>query len=137
MPSRPLTLRLPEPTEQLVAEEMRRSGRTRTAVVVELVNEAARMRRFPGVAFRGPVPRRAWLMGSGLDVWELVAIVRDYGERASQVPADYEAVTPGMIRLALAYADCFPDEIQSLIEQNRRPKDELLARYPFLEDVSR
>ena len=50
----------------LVHDEVRRSGRSRSAVVEELAEEAAKTRLFPGVAFSG-TPRRAWVIGTGLD----------------------------------------------------------------------
>ena len=46
--------------------------------------EAIRTRRYPGIAFCGDdYRRRAWVAGTGLDVWELIALLRDQGsERA-------------------------------------------------------
>jgi len=38
------------------------------------------MRLFPGVAFRGADwERRAWVMGTALDVWQIVDAYRDFG----------------------------------------------------------
>ena len=42
--------------------------------------ETARTRRFPGIAFRGDdARRRAWVIGSGLDVWEIIQMLEDFG----------------------------------------------------------
>ncbi len=51
--SEPVSVRLGEETALLVAEEARRSGRSRNAVVEELAGEAAKTRLFPGIGFRG------------------------------------------------------------------------------------
>jgi hypothetical protein len=71
------TIRLGPEADRLVAEEIRRSGHSRSVVVEELTEEAAKTRLHPGIAFRGK-PRRAWVIGSGLDVWEIVELERSY-----------------------------------------------------------
>ena len=41
-------------TENFVADEARLLKRSMSALVEELTKEASRMRRFPGIGFRGP-----------------------------------------------------------------------------------
>ena len=44
--------------------------------------EAARTERHPGIAFRGSKDsRRAWVPGTGLDVWEIVAGYEEMGRK--------------------------------------------------------
>jgi hypothetical protein len=39
-----------------------------------------RARRFPGIAFRGDDwNRRAWVIGTAFDVWELIQAIKDLG----------------------------------------------------------
>lgn len=116
----------------LVAEEARRSGRSRSAVVEELAEEAAKTRLFPGVGFRG-TPRRAWLIGSGLDVWELIEMLASYRNDVDELRRNHPLVADRHVRLARAYAERFPDEIEAFLEAQRMPLDELRALYPFLE----
>lgn len=130
-------MRLGQAAELLVDEERRRSGRSRSAVIEELAEEAAKTRLFPGIGFRGPDPRRAWLIGVGLDVWEIVDLHRAYEGDLQAMLRDYELMTEGGVRLALAYAERFPNEIESAVAENRLPPDELLARYPFVESTTR
>jgi hypothetical protein len=101
-------------------------------VVEELAEEAAKMRLFPGIAYRGR-PRRAWVIGSGLDVWELIDLLRSYDEDTGKLRASHPLVSDRHLRLARAYAERFPDEIADLLELNRRPLEELRGLYPFLE----
>jgi uncharacterized protein (DUF433 family) len=100
--------------------------------VEELAEEAAKARLFPGIAFRGPEPRRAWLIGTGLDVWEIVELHRDYGADGARLAEDHPALDERSLRLALAYAERFPEEVAERLDANRRPTEELLALYPFL-----
>ena len=130
--TQPFSIRLSAATERLVAEEMRRTGHSRAVVVEQLAEEAAKTRLFPGIAFRGPSPRRAWVVGTGLDVWEIVAMHRDYGGQTKRLLRNHPSLSERAVSLALAYAERFPDEIDPLIQAGRRSRAELAELYPFL-----
>jgi hypothetical protein len=130
----PFSIRLGPSANLLVAEEARRSGRSRSAVVEELAEEAAKTRLFPGIGYRGR-PRRAWVIGSGLDVWELIELLRSYAGDKEKLRENHPLVSDRHLRVARAYAERFPDEIDEPLDANRRPLDELRALFPFLEVV--
>ena len=130
--TQPFSVRLGPAANVLVNEEARRERRSRSAIVEELAEEAAKMRLFPGIGYRGR-PRRAWVIGSGLDVWEIVELLRSYGGVAEELRENHPLVSDRHLRLARAYAERFPEEIEGLLELNRRPLEELRALYPFIE----
>ena len=132
--SQPFSIRLSEHADLLVREETRRSGRSRSVVVEELAEEAAKTRLFPGIAFRG-TPRRAWVIGTGLDVWELLELLHSYAGDERQLRAAHPLVDERHLRLARAYGDRFADEIAAFAEDNRRPLDELRRLYPLLQSA--
>src|ERR1700694_2917173 len=116
----PFSMRLSYVTDQLVSEEAKRTRRTKGAVVAGLADVAVRSRRFPGIAFRGSDwSRRPWVIGTALDVWEIVAASRSY--RTSSEMAAATDLTEPQIRLALAYYAEFPDEIDAGIAESARP----------------
>jgi hypothetical protein len=117
---------------RLVDEEMRRSGRSRSAVVEELAEEAAKMRLFPGIAFRGPQPRRPWIPAVGMDVWEVVMLHEDYGGDLQRLLADHGSLSQHSVRLATAYAGRFPEDVEPWLVENRRSLDELRELHPFV-----
>lgn len=128
----PFSVRLEDETERLVEAEARRTRRSKSAVVEALTEEAARVRRFPGIAFRGDdAQRRAWVIGSALDVWEIVQMAEDFGSIRKLV-RDTQLVQP-QVRLALAYRQAYPAEIDEAIADNRRPISEVTALFPFIE----
>lgn len=90
------------------------------------------MRLFPGIGFRDR-PRRAWVIGTGLDVWQLVDLLDSYKGNGRKVCRDFELVTERAIRIAQAYAERFPDEIEEFLALQRRTPAELKALYPFIE----
>jgi len=130
--TQPFSIRLGATAELLVEEEVRRAGRSRSAVVEELAEEAAKSRLFPGISFRGR-PRRAWVIGSGLDVWEIATMLRSYYGDEQRLRESHPLVVDRHIRLARAYAERFPEEVAPFLEESARPLDELVALYPFLE----
>jgi uncharacterized protein (DUF433 family) len=132
--SQPFSIRLGPEADRMVTEEIRRSGRSRSVVVEELTEEAAKSRLHPGVAFRGK-PRRAWVIGSGLDVWEIVELERSYAGDEELLRDSHPLLTRRHLRAARAYAQQFPEETEQLIAENRRPPAELQALYPFIQSA--
>lgn len=116
----------------LVREEARRTGRVAERPRRGAGEEAAKTRLAPGIAFRGS-PRRAWAIGSGLDVWELVDLLASYGGDEQKLRANHPLVSDGHLRVARAYAVRFPAEVEAFLEESRRPLDELRSLYPFLQ----
>lgn len=128
--SRPFSIRLSQTTDRFVTAEAQRTRRSRGAIVEALTEEAARMRRFPGIAFRGEdAMREAWVIGTGLDVWELIEMLQDYGS-VERLVAGTE-IPARAVELARAYQTGYPEEIDRAIAENRRPLSELRELYPF------
>ena len=75
------------------------------------------------------------MIGSGLDVWELIDLLRSYEADEEKLRESHPLVSDRHVRVARAYAERFPDEIADFLDANRRPLDELRALYPFLDVV--
>ncbi len=129
--TQPFSIRLGALANLLVNDEVRRSGRPRSIVVEELAEEAAKARLHPGIAFRGR-PRRAWAIGSGLDVWEIIEMLRSYDGDEGSLLANHPLLNVRRLRAAQTYAERFPEEIETLIEENHRPLEKILELYPFI-----
>ena len=128
----PFSIRLGVEEDSFVKEEAGRLGRSRGAVVEAYASEAIRMRRYPGIAFRGDDHRRrAWVLGTGLDVWEVVSLLRDFASE-HELAQEY-GLTPGQIRIALAYYQSVREELDELIRRGVRSEAELRGRYPFIQ----
>ncbi|MGH3105493.1 MAG: DUF433 domain-containing protein [Gaiellaceae bacterium] len=114
-----------------MTEEARRTGRSKGAVVAEFTEETLRARRFPGIGFRGDPPyREPCVIGSGLDVWELIQMLEDLGS-AERLMEEFD-LTDAQVRLALAYRDRYPEEIEAAVAQNRLSVEEWRERFPFV-----
>jgi uncharacterized protein (DUF433 family) len=99
---------------------------TRTALVERYVEEGLRMDEHPGISFAdGAAGRRARLAGTGLDVWEVVAVVID-NDGSTAEAAGYLAISEALVRTGLRYYAEHADEIDDWIAAN--------ARYAQLEE---
>ena len=84
---------------------------TRTGLAERYVEEGLRMDEHPGIGFAdGPAGRRAIVLGTGLDVWEVVSTVQQSNGRAEEAAA-YLAVPINVIRVAMRYYASYPAAI--------------------------
>jgi len=131
----PFSVRFSAATDRAIAAEAKRLNRSKSSIVEALAEEAMRIRRFPGIAFRGEDSRRRpWVIGTGLDVWEIVEMLQDYGSAAALIKG-HEFIDERQARLAQAYYDAYPAEIDEAIAENRRPIEERLELYPWIVHV--
>ena len=93
--------------------------------------EAARAERHPGIAFRGAEgSRRAWVPGTALDVWEIVA---GHEEMGRQRFLEQTGISEDRLDAALAYYRAYQDEVNEKIQENARPLQYWRERYPKLD----
>lgn len=127
----PISIRLRRGFEELLEMEARRSGVSKTRMLADLAEEALKMRRYPGMVFRGPEHRRrASVAGTGMDVWEVVMVSR--GREPEEVIESHPSLTPRAVSLALAYYEEHPEEIDRFLEENSRPPEYWQRLYPGL-----
>ena len=82
------------------------------------VDEGLRHDAHPLIQFLdGPSGRRASLAGRGLDVWEVIATVRDNSGSIARA-ADYLQVPVGLVEAAVAYYGEYKEEIDTEIGFN-------------------
>jgi uncharacterized protein (DUF433 family) len=97
-------------------------GRDEGEMIDELIEESIRMREHPGIGFKGgPAGRRAWVMGTGLDVWEIVEMHRSMGRET--LPESMENVSEASLEAALSYHDSYPEEIEAALKENALPPE--------------
>ena len=76
----------------------------------------------------GPAGRRARLIGTGKDVWEVIAVVRDNGGDAAE-SARYLEIPLGLVQSAITYYGAYAAEIDQQIEANEREAAEAHEAY--------
>src|SRR5919108_237059 len=116
--SRPISLRLPDRTIERLGVRADRAQMPPRTLAQRYVEEGLRMDEHPLVRFvEGPGGRRARLVGTGKDVWEVVAAVRDNdGDVAAT--AGYLEMPLGLVQAAVTYYGAYPDEVDEWIRVN-------------------
>lgn len=103
--------------ERLVAQAQRAGLAPRT-LAQRYLDESLRREDHPLIRFAdGPSGRRAALVGRGLDVWEVIATVRDNDNDPGEAAA-YLAIPVGLAQAAIAYYGDYRDEIDAEIALN-------------------
>jgi uncharacterized protein (DUF433 family) len=120
--------------EQMAKE----AGQDFSNVTKDLLQEAIKMRRCPGILFaEGTSGRRARVAGTGIEVWEVVAAYKGVKEDFKRLQKTYHWLSGEQLKAALGYYRIYPQEIDRLIEQNERWNDEKVRdRYPFMRSSS-
>jgi uncharacterized protein (DUF433 family) len=127
--SQPLSLRLPEPTVARLGARAQRVQIAPRTLAQRYVEEGLRMDDHPLVRFvDGPAGRRASLVGTGSDVWEVIATVRDNDGDVREA-ADYLQMPLGVVQAAVSYYGAHPEEIDQWIERNEREATEAQAAW--------
>lgn len=112
------TLRLAPGMRQRLGYSARRAGLPERTLAQRYVEEGLRHDAHPLIQFLdGPSGRRASVVGRGLDVWEVIATVRD-NEGSIPAAAGYLEVPAGMVEAAVAYYGEYHEEIDAEIELN-------------------
>ena len=128
------SIRLPKEAVKEIEALASVAGRDFSGIARDLLIEAVKIRRCPGVTFAdGPTGRRAKIAGTGIDIWEFIATFKDLGENYDNLRETYHWLSDPQIRSALSYYALYPDEIDERITRNEiiSPKT-VLKRFPFL-----
>ena len=120
-----------------LAEELlviaRESGKDFSTTAKELLEEAVKMRRVPGIVFtEGVSGRRARIAGSGIEVWEIIANYKSVNEDFKRLCRTYHWLTAQQLKSALTYWQTYAEEIEHLIALNESwSKERAHERYPI------
>ena len=134
--SAPFSLRLSRETDRFVTAEAKRTKRSKGSIVEGLAEEALKARLVPGIAFRGDdYNRRAWLMGTSLDVWQVIEAYHDFENDFDRTITETD-LTERDLRTALSYYERFPQDIDDFIALDRRPLSELHAEHPYADVIA-
>ena len=128
------SLRIPDEVAKIIQEQAESSGRDFSAVANELLAEAVKLKRCPGIVFAdGPSGRRARIAGTGLDVWEVIATYKSLNQDDARLRESFHWLSEPQLRSALTYFRLYPDEIERQILRNEAwSKEKLADRHPSL-----
>jgi len=127
------SLRLPPETMKEIEQMAKETGQDFSNVTKDLLQEAIKMRRCPGILFaEGTNGRRARVAGTGIEVWEVIAAYKSVKEDFKRLRKAYHWLSAEQLKAALGYYKIYSREIDRLIERNEEWSEEKVReRYPF------
>jgi uncharacterized protein (DUF433 family) len=139
MPTVQKSIRIQKETLKEIEQISRDSCKEFSAVANELLEEAVRMKRCPGIIFtEGTTGRRARIAGTGMQVWEVIATYKGAAEDFTRLRKAYHWLTEQQLRAATGYYNIYTEEIERLIKQNEElNRERVYKKYPFLVRGSR
>jgi uncharacterized protein (DUF433 family) len=127
--SQPLSVRLTDATLTRLGNRAKRAHLPPRTLAQRYVEEGLRMDDHPLVRFSdGPAGRRARLVGTGKDIWEIIAVVRDNEGDAAEA-ARYLEIPVGLIQAAISYYGAYTAEVDELIDLNEQETTEAHNAY--------
>ena len=127
------TMRIRQSLRRDLEETAARTRRSVADVAQELLDEALRIRRCPGIYFADePSGRTAKVGGTGLAVWE---VLRDFtrDQNTDRIRKAFPQLSPAQVTAALMYHARYRDEVQAEIDANAALTPEAIAKqYPGL-----
>ena len=129
------SLRIPRETFDDIEKIASETGREFSAIAKDLLAEAVKMRRCPGIVFvDGVRGKKAKIAGTGLDVWEIIATYKSVNNKFTRLRKAYHWLSGQQLQSAIGYYTAYRDEIDRLIEQNESWNSKtVIDRYPFLD----
>jgi hypothetical protein len=128
-PRQHLSLRIERATPERLNRRARHTGQPRSTVAERYVLEGIRMDEQPDIRFvDGSLGRRSAVIGTGLDVWEIIETVRSNDDSVAEAAA-YLEIKPDLIAVAVGYYGSNREEIDGFIERVREIADDEEARW--------
>jgi uncharacterized protein (DUF433 family) len=125
----PLSVRLNDTTIARLGRHAKWAHVAPRTLAQRYIEEGLRMDEHPLIRFaEGPAGRRARLVGTGKDVWEVIATVRDNGGDAAEA-ARYLKIPLALVQAAVTYYGAYQDEIDQWIEANEQEAAEASAAW--------
>jgi uncharacterized protein (DUF433 family) len=139
MATRAKGIRISDELDQEIHRESETRGRSWSAITNELLEEAIRMRRAPGILFLdGPTGRRPGVAGTGLDVWEIIATWKSVEGSFEALQRSYPWLTEAQLKAPLAYYELYPAEIDARLDREERlTPEKIWLEQPFLRPRNR
>lgn len=134
--SKVVSIRLKDETWQRLQKAARRLGRKPSDASALLLDEALRQDEFAFIQFRNSaVGRQAYVVGTGLAVWEILLVAQSCGGDVDRVSALLDLPT-AKVQAAVNYAAAFPSEVEEALSDADKTPEELRRLLPILETHS-
>jgi hypothetical protein len=139
MASQSISLRIPREMRADIEAISRRTRRDFSSVAKEMLAEAIKMRRIPGIIFGdSPSGRVAKVAGTGLGVFEIARDWRGMDGDWERLRQAFHWLSEHELRAAVAYAEAYPEEIDERLRADEYwTPERVWETYPFMRPRAR
>ncbi len=111
------SFRLTSSLVETLQERAHERGESANALAERLIDEGLRREEHPLIAFRdGAAGRRAAILGSRLDVWQVIDTLRASSNSVAETAAYFE-IPEAWVQAAVRYYAAYPDEVERFAER--------------------
>lgn len=108
-----MQIEIPDEIAAAAAEIASKTGQDVESLVTEMMTEAMKMRRVPGIVFAdGPTGRRARVGGTGIEVFEIIQVYVAGGCDRDDLRKQFDWLNEFQLNMAVAYFEAYPEDIQ-------------------------
>ena len=102
--------------------------------VAKVKMDTIKAHRIPGIVYsKGVNGKRARIAGSGIEVWEVIAVYKNSDKSIKRLQQAYHWLTEKRIKAALSYYSFYREEIDALIAENEQwSLESVKQKYPFI-----
>jgi uncharacterized protein (DUF433 family) len=129
-----MQIEIPDELAASLAKVAEQTGQDVNTLATEMLTEAVKMRRVPGILFAdGPTGRRARIGGTGIEVFEVIDRYELVGRDRLRLQELFDWLEPHQLSAAIAFYEAFPDEIRARLhtdEEDRAAIEALWREIP-------
>ena len=120
---RQFSVRVSSSTFEGLERRVREVAGTRNALAERYIDEGVKMDEHPEVYFRdGALGRRAAILGTRLDIWQVLETVRN-SDNSAEAAAEYLGVPLARVRAAVRYYAANKEEVDTFAARARAAAD--------------
>lgn len=129
MATRQFSLRIDGAVLDELDRRARETGKTRTALAERVLDEGLRVEKHPLIWFReGAAGRRPAIVGTRLDVWQVIETIRQNDNSAAEAAA-YHEIPRSYVDACVSYYADYQAEIDEWTRQEHEFADRLEAAW--------
>jgi uncharacterized protein (DUF433 family) len=129
-----MQIEIPDEIGAKIAQVAEETGQDVASLAAEMLTEAIKMRRVPGIVFAdGATGRRARIGGTGIEVFEVIGLYEYIGRDRDELQRHFDWLDTFQLDMAVAYYEAFPEDIAPYLlteEEETAALEDLWRRVP-------
>src|SRR5690242_11733529 len=123
-----MQIEIPDELGASLAKVAEETGQDAASLATEMLTEAIKMRRAPGILFAdGATGRRARIGGTGIEVFEVIDVYELVGRDREELQRQFSWLDKFQLDMAVAYYEAFPEDIAPYLKSDEQVQAELEA----------